>query len=475
MQAAVGAVPVGAQGAQQAAQPAQPQGEWVGLTGRLGFNEATTTELGYNGLGSLASMINFSNDDLKQMCEHLMKYPHPSRAAGAIVYVSASAKQNLYAAVYWAKLQLRYGIMPEPQDLTDGALVQTKIRLEELKAFKKSEEKQDISRPPKLKRMSEWLKFWEASKTYFGSIRGAADIPLTYIFREEENVTVADIQANYPSRDAQLIRCTVLAGTHFNTDSARVWSEWKSLIQDGPGWDFVKRHESTQNGRMAVMEMKRQTEGTTGKAVRKNKAYLALQTLQFNGPRRDWSFEQYINGHIAAHNTLAEESEPIPESKKVQDFIKNIGDDRLSNAKDLVFSSPTLMEDFDGVHQMMSLVLTNKTTAIQAQQRRQGSHIKQVSTTKSGDIDTAKSYSKDEWWALSHDEREKVQAARKAAKNKKRKVKKAARKIAAAEALKRKAEAGAEEPEEEEEPTRNAGNQFGRQAHGDKGKKKQKT
>jgi hypothetical protein len=249
--------------------------DWIDLMTRLGgFTQATTSELSFNGLTDLTTMLEFSKDDLKQMMEHLMKYPHPSRPAGVIVYVSAPGKHNLYTAVYWAKLQLRYGMMPQSANLNDAALVATKVWLKEIKAFKRSEEKQDIAKPPKLKKMSDWTRFWEAARTYFGSTRGAADIPLSYVFRGEERVTMDDIMATYPSRDAQLSRCTILARTHFNTDSARVWSEWKSLIQDGPGWNFVKHHKSTQNGRDAVQELKRQTEGMTGKTVRSKRGRL---------------------------------------------------------------------------------------------------------------------------------------------------------------------------------------------------------
>jgi hypothetical protein len=449
--------------------------EWLLLMTRLGFNGDTTLEMANNGIFGLDTLIEFTKDDLKTTLEHVMKYPHPARPAGSVVYISATAKQNIYAAVYWARIQLRFGIMPIPESLTQAQLVYSKLRIQELAAFKKSEDSQNIDKPPKLKKMSDWQKFWEASLTYFGSIRGAADIPLSYVFRDTREVTQQDLQATYPSNDARLSRCTVLMGTHFNTDSIRVWNEWKVLVQDGPGWDFVKRYETNKDGREAVLVLKTQQESMNGLTSRKNKAYSALETLAFSGPRRDWTFEQYVNGHLAAHNTLEQCDEPVAPAKKVKDFLENISDDRLSNAKDMVYADDTLMQDFDKAQQMLSLILTNKTNADKGQKRR-GARISEVTINKKSKIDTKKSYSNDDWHNMSPDERALVIKARNDAKNLKkkgqRKIKKAQRKIAAAAAKAAAESSSDEDTAPEPEPTKDAGNQFGREAHNKKKKAK---
>jgi hypothetical protein len=212
-----------------------------------------------------------------------------------------------------------------------------------------------------------------------------------------------------------------------------------------------------------------------GLTSRKNKAYSALETLAFSGPRRDWTFEQYVNGHLAAHNTLEQCDEPVAPAKKVKDFLENISDDRLSNAKDMVYADDTLMQDFDKAQQMLSLILTNKTNADKGQKRR-GARISEVTINKKSKIDTKKSYSNDDWHNMSPDERAIVIKARNDAKNLKkkgqRKIKKAQRKIAAAAAKAAAESSSDEDPTPEHEPTKDAGNQFGREAHNKKKKAK---
>jgi hypothetical protein len=459
--------------------------EWGNLMDRIGFNLDTIVEIGSNGIIGFTPLIELSKEELNTTLNSILKYPHPTRPPGAVVYISVAARQNLYAAVQWAKIQMRLGLLPRSLDLTNDAMVGSKLRIQELAAFRMSEGKQDIAKPTKLKEMSEWLKFWEATVTYFGSIRGAADIPISYVFRDTLAITQADRDADYHSTDAKLIRCTVLQGTHFNADNVRVWNEWKVLVQDGPGWDFCKRFEGTQNGREAVLILRRQQESMTGITSRKNIAYTALESLAFSGPRRDWTFEQYVNGHLAAHNTLEQCGEPVAPAKKVKDFLDNISDDRLSNAKDLVYGDDNLMVDFEATQQKLTLILTKKSTADRSQKRR-GARIGEVTTNKHQKVED-RNYDNDEWWALTKEQRGEVSKLRKkkgnnggkAKKEKehKKRFDKAVRKAAAAAVAKQdKADSPASsEDEEETKPvTKDAGKQFGRDAHGKQSKKKTK-
>lgn len=174
---------------------------WNGLMVRLNVNNDTRDELARVGLGSLNDLETMDDDQLKNMVEHMLRFPHPDRPATAKVYGTANVLGNLKVARYWIKIQRMTGVIPHPTNLTDLELQATRERMEELKAYKKSAEDQDVSKPPKLKKMSEWLKFWEAAQTYFNSIRGAADIPLSYVFRAEEMVDADARAITYSSND----------------------------------------------------------------------------------------------------------------------------------------------------------------------------------------------------------------------------------------------------------------------------------
>lgn len=448
------------------------------LQDRLGFNAATRAELARNDIGSLADLELVDDSTIQATVTHMMKFPHPQRPVNAVVHASARNVEDLKVVRKWVVLQRRMGsVVLNPDDLTQEELDETRQRMSELKAFEASEKDQDVQKPSKLKKMLDWTKFWESVLTYFGSIRGAAEIPLDYIFRDKEAVTPEELDAEYSTFDERFYHCTVLSGHHFQADNQRVWNEWKALLQDGPGWTFVKQFDRVKDGRQAILLLKEQNESTNGLTTRKNKAYAELNSLTYSGPRRDFTLENYITGHLKAHNELAYCGEPVHEAKKVQDFINGITDERLSNAKDHVFGDRTLMESFDGTQKYFSLVNSNKNLS-SSQGKKQG---RQVAGLKSDTGNDARTYSEAEWkklppsvkggsWkpmayrALTESQKADVKSARTAKKGKgKNQVKK--RKAAAAAKAASTAEESDSATSDEEVLMKNSGEQFGRAAH----------
>jgi hypothetical protein len=114
--------------------------------------------------------------------------------------------------------------------------------------------------------------------------------------------------------------------------------------------------------------------------------------------------------------------EPIPETKKVTDFLAGITDSRLSNAKDLILGDPQKLQNFESCQQYLKTLVYNKTT--------QEKHERQVSglgrqgngsgknrrlvegTPKPGGV-TARTYTHEEWSKLTTEEREKIKELQK--------------------------------------------------------------
>jgi hypothetical protein len=152
------------------------------LDNRLGINAATRNKLGWNNIASMADLLAMEEETIGQTVASILKYPHPNRHQGAQVHPTPKTVEDLKLVRKWAILQTRMGIAnPNPAHLTAAELNNTRLRVAELKAYAVSVKDQDVQKPPKLKKMSEWVKFWEAVQTYFGSIRGAAEVPLEYV------------------------------------------------------------------------------------------------------------------------------------------------------------------------------------------------------------------------------------------------------------------------------------------------------
>ncbi len=63
----------------------------------------------------------------------------------------------------------------------------------------------------------------------------------------------------------------------------------------------------------------------------KSSAYKMIQKANYQGPRRNFDFTNYVTIHQRAHEHLARFGEPVPELKKVRDFLDDITDSRSSN------------------------------------------------------------------------------------------------------------------------------------------------
>jgi hypothetical protein len=69
-----------------------------------------------------------------------------------------------------------------------------------------------------------------------------------------------------------------------------------------------------------------QCEGTLAVQSRKAAAYAKIATARYNGQRRTFTFDNYVEIHQGARNTLLDLNEPVPETKKVTDFLAGITD-----------------------------------------------------------------------------------------------------------------------------------------------------
>jgi hypothetical protein len=140
---------------------------------------------------------------------------------------------------------------------------------------------------------------------------------------------------------------TMLAGPQFNADNATIYDLLKSLASSGPLQPFIRPYEPARNGRGAWKALRAYYEGDSMKARQKTSAYASIQKANFQGPRRNFEFSSYVTIHQKAQETLARYGEPVPELKKVRDFLDGISDPRCSAIKLAVQASPLYMNNFN--------------------------------------------------------------------------------------------------------------------------------
>jgi hypothetical protein len=130
-------------------------------------------------------------------------------------------------------------------------------------------------------------------------------------------------------------------------------------VVEGAGWAFIKKFDCSKNGRGAVLALKRQAKGNLAKRTQKAKAYENLAQARYRGERQNFEFSNYVQIHQDAHNELLELGEPVPETKKVQDFLSGILDFRLHVDKDIVLGTGVSLQDFKECQQYLSTLVNN--------------------------------------------------------------------------------------------------------------------
>ena len=107
--------------------------------------------------------------------------------------------------------------------------------------------------------------------------------------------------------------------------------------------------------------MKLQAEGRSDRTTRLTKSYGTLITITYTGKGK-YTFLQYTSKIFRAQNELDDLQEPMPETKKVSDFMKGVKDTKLSVGKTVVDGENHKLTDFKACQQYFATLVVNGNT-----------------------------------------------------------------------------------------------------------------
>ena len=328
---------------------------------QLGFNQDTSIEILNQGIDSMSVLSKIMDEDIDELAKSVLEARKALKTVPiGVISFPFIAMRRFKAMRFWAAENARTGNIQGPQSFTDEIMAKY-IDLWDLdKQRTELMENETPTKPKELTDLSKWEIFWEEWNSYVGRLRGAARCPLTYIFRPQSNVTPELLTKTYENDDTRLIATTLLSGTHYTLDNKRIFDEFKTLVLKGPGYSFIKQYDMAKDGRNAVLSLKRQCEGISAKQTRKAAAYAQIAAARFTGNSKRFTFDQYVEIHQTAYNTLMELNEVIPETKRVNDFLAGISDARLNTGKDLILGDEQKLSNFEACQQFLKTLISNK-------------------------------------------------------------------------------------------------------------------
>jgi hypothetical protein len=327
---------------------------------RMGFNPATRDVLIEEGYETMEMLAGLDDEQIREMTRTMIRrfQNNPN------VVFRTPAVNNLKAVVYWTqeRIRLAFPLLPDMIQVADMARV-TAHRVSEKERVAL---KEVVTKPPVLKKMDEWSKWFNLLQTYLSQSYGAAHCSLSYLIRalDTNGIVTLTPELLLGQHDAFLVAMMPLSGAHFVHDNHSLFDVVKTLVIDGPGWPFIQSYDLTRNGRASIVALRIQCEGRASVQLRKQQAYKRIADSHYGGERTRWSFTDFVTVHQEGHNVLQECNEPVAEGKKVTDFLDRISDDKMNVAKGVVMSNETYLEDFAKTQTFMSQFV--KTTAAQS-------------------------------------------------------------------------------------------------------------
>ena len=349
---------------------------------RIGLNDASVNAIGSQGYLEIDDFLDLSEGGVDKMAEYIKKlFPikdpkNPNVATD--VMIPFRSLTLLSAMRHWHAQKNRTG---ESNDATlfDGAVIKLAMaRYKEEKEIKEATKGVDPVKPKPLKDLSHFRSFKEGFDSYTQQIRGAACIPINYVYRMDEVETPEALAAdNYADEDARLGARTKLSGTHFKIDNRMVFEFLEAHCSTGPGWVFIKQFKRTHDGRQAMLTLKLQSEGNSVTNHRRDIAKALLRTTTYSGTRRNFSFNDYINKFQQAKNELTELGEAPSEASMVTDFMAGILDKELASAKIAVIADAKYRENWMEAQQFFLTIVQSQ--SVQAKTTRE---VSAVTTTR---------------------------------------------------------------------------------------------
>ena len=242
-------------------------------------------------------------------------------------------------------------------------------------------------------------------------MRGHNDVPLTYVIRPRllppdwghldpnYQPRFGDVGSPYTSIDDELtLRAPILQENRrewhnftnfetleedgvrtptFNTDNAAVFMILQASWGKSPAWTNAKKFLKTKDGRQAYRTLYDYFFGKTMTASMQDRIEMNLTSYKYEGDRRGFTFETYVNKHVEQHNLHQELTEygvaPLPDHMKIYHFTKGITDPRFASVASAILVDRERFSTFDKVKEVYlthSRTLASRTDAAAARDRR---------------------------------------------------------------------------------------------------------
>ena len=139
-----------------------------------------------------------------------------------------------------------------------------------------------------------------------------------------------------------------------------VWDAVRHVCHEGPAWGWVQAYTRQRDRRSTYLALKAHYMGSTIQARLRSKVDQMLETMFYDGTKRQFIFEKFAETLQMAFIDLQSTQEEVSEERKVHALLNRISDPRLEVAKNQVIASDHLQSKFEVANNFLKRALDSK-------------------------------------------------------------------------------------------------------------------
>ena len=250
-------------------------------------------------------------------------------------------------------------------------------RATSMSSSKDRSKKSDVKAPDKFNGKQRNWKSWKAEfEAYLAAIRGENNTPLSYIIRDEDDITPEEIAAlEGPAKE---VYEAPLQGTFYEKYNYQVFQHLRTQIVGSSAETHIESFATNGDGRNAWLFLKSKYEGEDARNAAIAIARRDISSATWERNHKNWNFDDYCLRHTRANNTLSKYGVPVDGPSQVRAFLDGILNHQMDGIKSNVMFNEDTKNDLGKAiirfkDTMSALNLAQSSRSSQNEQRSIGS------------------------------------------------------------------------------------------------------
>jgi hypothetical protein len=347
---------------------------------RIGFSANAATQITtVQVINSLTEVKLLRDYDVRALCKVIRHpaglIPNPNaNVAGQLalmpnpgLVVPLPAKLNLQLAAFYLC----------HQDKLSHPVTALNVTLVTVRAMRAVRDHEDAhSQPTELPKIDEkdMVKTFDAIDAYLRNYLGKTKIPLQYVAREDSIVIPSqnNPSTNYGTVEMELIarapheEAPSIIHPIYASDNNKVWEIMELITRHTNAWTWIKSHGRRGDGRAAYWSLYNHYLGASKTDNVQASAEGKLNNTTYQGEKRQFNFERYVQIHKEQHTALDGLSQhgyaPMDERTKVRLLLAGIRTNELDSVKAQVWANAGLCSDFSECVELFKTLIHQATT-----------------------------------------------------------------------------------------------------------------